>query len=347
MKQFTCCRSGVRLLVPILLGLLAWMEPVNGQSVTWQALPFPVNSSWPGPFGQPASITSTQVVLYGQPVRSEQTYSGPLTLSCNVTLTQDIVGQGDFLLALIPPGQAANSNLTSGIEFVMAYGNPGPDSNVLQMLSFSSPGLLWSDVFTNFAVGATYHLSISVATNGVLSLSVNGLPYLLPSSTTLPFSQFQIQMQGWQPSATWTVSSFTVSTPTVLTCPSIVGTWTGQVNVVDSRTGYGQSTLTLQVTDQTTNSCLLRGYLNNGSTYNRGPWGCFSLGGLWGNVPFTGAILDTTGVILNFGIFGQASATLDLTQTPPVMTKFLLLSTGGTANGDTAVGDLTEEPSTP
>jgi len=30
-----------------------------------------------------------------------------------------------------------------------------------------------------------------------------------------------------------------------------------------------------------------------------------------------------------------------------VMRKFILLSNGGTANGDTAVGDLTKQPTTP
>ena len=117
----------------------------------------------------------------------------------------------------------------------------------------------------------------------------------------------------------------------------------GQVTAVDSRSGYKETALSLEVTDQSTNNCVLRGYLNTGNAYNRVPWGGFSPGGLWGRVPFTGAVLDMTGVIINFGIFGQASATLDMSQTPPVLEKFILLS----ISGDTAVGDLTEEPSTP
>jgi hypothetical protein len=130
---------------------------------------------------------------------------------------------------------------------------------------------------------------------------------------------------------------------TATTCPSIIGTWSGQLNVAASSAGYRQTTISLQVTDQSTNGCLLRGYLHTGSASRRMPWSCFNAGSLWGKVPFTGTILDATGVILNFGIFGQGSASLDMSQTPPVMKKFIFLSTGGAANVDTAVGDLTEE----
>lgn len=130
-------------------------------------------------------------------------------------------------------------------------------------------------------------------------------------------------------------------------CPNIIGTWSGQVNVANPFSGYTKTTLSVHVTDQNTNGCLLRGYANTGSGRGRVPWGCFNIGGLWGNVPFTGTILDPAGVVLNFGVFGQGSAILDMTQTPPVMKKFILLSTAGAANGGTAVGDLTLEPSGP
>jgi hypothetical protein len=163
----------------------------------------------------------------------------------------------------------------------------------------------------------------------------------------VPYTNFQIRLSSWQPTQIWQISNFAVTSAPVITCPNLVGAWTGQVHVVDSSAGYRQTTLSLQVTDQNTNSCLLRGYLNTGNAGGRIPWNYFNSGSLWGNVPFTGTILDTTGVILNLGVFGQASATLDMTQTPPVLRKFILLSTGGAANGSTAVGDLTQQPSSP
>ena len=140
------------------------------------------------------------------------------------------------------------------------------------------------------------------------------------------------------------------TTPT-LVCPNLVGTWSGQVNIADSRGGYRAATLSVQVTDQNTNECLLRGYLK---TEKERPTVAFTTPGAscvtqsctdTGNarckVAFTGTIQDETSVALNFGSFGQASAILDLSQTPPALTKFILLSD----NGDTAVGRLTKQTS--
>jgi hypothetical protein len=206
MKQFTRCPLGIKLLTPIFLGLLAWAEPASSQNVTWQALPFPDNANWPGSTGQPATITPNQVVLQGHPVRSLETYSGPITLNCNVTLSNDGAGEGSLQLNFIPLGQATNLGLTSGILFVLGYGDSYGDQ--LQLWSYPSSEL-WSNSFT-FAAGANYQLSMSVAANGALSLSVNGQSYPLPNSATLPFSQFQLQMEGWQPANTWTVDNFAV-----------------------------------------------------------------------------------------------------------------------------------------
>jgi sugar lactone lactonase YvrE len=68
--------------------------------------------------------------------------------------------------------------------------------------------------------------------------------------------------------------------PSPITCPNITGTWTGQVNVVDSFRGYHATTVSLHVTDQNTNGCLLRGYLNTGNAYSQIPWGWSNAGGL-------------------------------------------------------------------
>jgi len=210
MKQFARYTFGIRSLALTFLCLLAWTRPASSQGVTWQALPFPVDTDWHGPIGQPSTITSNQVVLQGQPVRSLQTYSGPLTLSCTASLSNDVTSQGGFWLSLIPLGQALNSNLTSGILFSISYGNSY--GNQIQLYSYLPGGQsteLWSNSFP-IAVGANYQLNMGVAANGVLSLNVNGQSYPLPNSTTLPFSQFQIQMQGWSPPETWTASNFAV-----------------------------------------------------------------------------------------------------------------------------------------
>ena len=277
-------------------------------------------------------------------MRTVQTFTPPVTISYDMSLDARSTSDGYLDLFFIPLGEGTG-NPDPATQMFTIYRNGGQDALRIDQTNSNGDTVVWGEVPFSVSAETNYHVAITVSAAGQLTWTINGEAYSITSNVTVPFNPFQLQVESWQPGDTWQVSNFTVTTPP--TCPNITGTWTGRVSVADSRTGYSQSTLSLQVTDQSTNSCLLRGYLNTGSTCGRGPWGFFNPGNWWGNVPFTGTILDTTGVILNFGIFGQASATLDMTQTPPVMRKFILLSTGGIASGDTAVGDLTLQPSSP
>jgi hypothetical protein len=318
---------------------------VLAQSVTWQILGWPINQNWPGPRGSPAVTNGNQIILTGQDVLSAQVFTAPLTVSYDVILPRKSTTDGVFELFFVPPGESINLLPNPDIELDMNESQSGNDSLLVQDNHGAS--ILWGPVPYPIATGTTYHVSVDVAANGQVTWAINGVDVGLNNAVVVPYSNFQIRLSSWQPTQVWQVSNFTVTSVPMITCPNITGTWTGQVDVVDSGRGFRKTTLSVQVTDQNTNSCLLRGYLNTGSAGNRAPWGSFGPGGLWGNVPFTGTILDTTGVILNFGMFGQGSATLDMTKTPPVMRKFILLSTSGAANGDTAVGDLTQQPSAP
>jgi hypothetical protein len=116
------------------------------------------------------------------------------------------------------------------------------------------------------------------------------------------------------------------------------------MNVADTRKDYSTTPLSMRVTDQTTNGCLVRGYLTQGNVSN-----CFSNVRFgwnpWFRMPFTGTIADGSTVLLNVSgdDTGKASAILDMSQTPPVLTKFVYQP----ANGDTLTGDLTLQPSSP
>jgi hypothetical protein len=328
----------------VALSICFWTMAVFGQSVTWQILPWPSNQVWGGSEGSPAVTNGNQIILTGQDVLSVQSFSGAQTFSFGVLLPNETVPNGAFEVHFVPTGEPTNLVPNPDVELDMTF--PAIGQGGLQAQHNGGGGnFIWGPNPFTLATQTEYLVTISVTESGVVSWVINGQAIALSNSVVVPYSSYQIRLSSWQPTQVWQVNDFTTAVPSA--CPNITGTWTGQVNVADSWSGYHETTLSLQVTDQSTNGCLLRGYLNTGSAYSRGPWGCFSPGGLWGKVPFTGAILDTTGVVINFGIFGQASATLDMSQTPPVMNKFILLSSGGTANGDTAVGDLTEQPSAP
>ncbi len=131
-----------------------------------------------------------------------------------------------------------------------------------------------------------------------------------------------------------------IAVPAPSMCPNIVGTWSGQMNVA-AFGGYSTIPLSIQVTDQRANGCLVRGWLTQGSASNCFPNLRFGWNP-WFRVPFTGTIPDGSTVLLNVGGdgSGKASAILDVTQTPPALTKFVYQP----GNGNTLTGDLTLQP---
>ena len=315
----------IRILALGVLWLCGLARPTQAQSVTWQLLPL-YQTDWPGPFGQPATTNGNLITLYGQPVRTVQSFSSPVRISYDVLLPARTTTDGGLQMFFIPTGLASNQ-IIPDLLLYMTYRNYAP-GDILQIVSNGS-AVLWGDVPFSITAQTTYHVTIDVSASGGLTWIINNITNSIPNTVTVPYNPFQLELQGWQPGDVWQVSNFTV-TP-VSTCPSIVGTWSGPVNVADPQSGYHTATLSIQVTDQNTNGCLLRGYLDTGSSAKK--------------LGFTGTVLDTAGVILNLGGSGQASADLDLSQTPPVMKKFIFLPTAGTAGGSTAVGDLIKQPS--
>jgi hypothetical protein len=180
------------------------------QAQTWQALPFPTDSDWPGSHGQTAVVTPSEIVLMGQPVRTVQSYSGPLTISFDTFLSQKTANDGFLLLTFIPTGIPSNLSPIPGTWLDWQYGpsGSGPDELVFQQATTSARTTVWSAPFA-LTLGLTNHFAMTVGNAGQLTLSVNGTPFALPSSTDVPFSQYQIELDGWQPANTWHVLNFT------------------------------------------------------------------------------------------------------------------------------------------
>src|SRR6266403_5105886 len=64
--------SKVWVLVLGVMCVCGFVRSAQAQSITWQFLPFPQNSDWPGPQGTQAVTNGTQVTLQGWPVVTAQ-----------------------------------------------------------------------------------------------------------------------------------------------------------------------------------------------------------------------------------------------------------------------------------
>lgn len=193
--------------------IFAWALSIHAQTVTWQALPFPIDNDWPGPQGQPATISSNQVVLQGQPVRALQSFSFPFTINLDVQLASRYAPDGNFDLYLIPTGWPTNTMPHPALELYVGYRNPGDYSGVDDVEIHEQTGPttatnLWTSVPINLVAGTLYHLTFQVSDAGTLGLVFNGTAYTIPSDIAYTISPCQIEMWGWQPTDTWTVTNF-------------------------------------------------------------------------------------------------------------------------------------------
>ena len=206
-----------RILALVLLSVFAWTLSSTAQmTVTWQAQPFPTDSDWPGSQGQPAVITANEVILNARPARSLEVFSGPLTINFDVFVEARATQGGGITLSFISPGQPLDKDLANATAFQMIYHDPGYYSgqDVLQVTQVTNKSgtIVWGETPLPFTItgGTTYHISMNVAGNGAVGWSVNGQPYSLPNSTAVPFSQYQLQLGGWEPGDIWHVQNFTV-----------------------------------------------------------------------------------------------------------------------------------------
>ena len=198
MKKFFVYRRLVCLLA--LAAVCLFITPA--QAVVWEILPFPDNN-WTGSHGQPATTNGGIVTLDGRPVRTVQSFSGPLKITYDVFLPARTTDDGLFSLLFIPSTLA--SNLTSpNIKLSMEYRNGGVDDLLVNQ---NDAGILWTNSF-NVATQTTYHCTIELSVAGNLTWAINNLTNSIPGTITVPYSSYKLELVGWQPGTIWQISNF-------------------------------------------------------------------------------------------------------------------------------------------
>ena len=175
----------------------------GGSLVEWEALPFPTTSDWPGPRGEPATIDSGEVVLRGRPVRTKQTYSGPLNFECELTLERLRGNDGAVWVSFVPEGSNPDTDPPpETVTVELGYQQRNGSGGHLRVR-----GQQLKQLF-EFEAGKSYRLGIEVLPNA-MRVTLNDQVFEA-EGVTLPFKTFHIQLQGWQPVNVWHVRNFTV-----------------------------------------------------------------------------------------------------------------------------------------
>jgi hypothetical protein len=184
---------------------------VRGQSqpVEWEKLPFPSGSDWPGPRGLPAVVEPEGMLIQGQPVRSRETFRGPVTVACDVTAEYLHAELADMLIMAVPSGSAKDGD-TSRVDGTQQFRIRLGQGN--QLMFGANVDGSWRDVWnTNLPilkVGEPHRLELELG-GETLRVWVDGQEYKGGKAPSLP-AEYYLQIWNWQPSSRWRVRNFNV-----------------------------------------------------------------------------------------------------------------------------------------
>ena len=202
MKKSRVARLNVCLLLLAAFCLWSWSTPACAE--IWQILPFPDDSDWGGPYGQPATTNGNVVTLYGRSVRTVQNFSGPLHISYDVFLQARTASDGSLDLLFLPTGVV--SNLSSpNMKLKMEYVNSGSDDLVI---TSTNATVAWGPAPFSLSAQTVYHCAVDVTASGGLTWIINNQTNAIPGGVNMPYGSYQLGLTGWQPDNVWQVSNF-------------------------------------------------------------------------------------------------------------------------------------------
>jgi hypothetical protein len=183
--------------------------------VDWTVLPFPSNCDWPGAKGYSAELGNGTFLLRGQSIRSRGSFSGPVTISLDTVLEDRIGTDGYVSIELLPDGLSAAEQSPQVFGFYMVYRNNANDGlTIYQRLGLTEDfhpvsRLVWGEQPFGISAGRPYHIELHVG-NSSWTVSINGKQFEI-LDIAIPYKNYQIQINGWQPTVRWHVRNLSVA----------------------------------------------------------------------------------------------------------------------------------------
>jgi hypothetical protein len=184
---------------PLLTGIV--------KPITWDVLPFPKDSNWPGPKGKRAELERGDIVLRGQPVRTRQVFTVPTICQYEQVLTGQKASDGCLWFSIVPEEAPADMDPpATAVTVALGYQKPDGSGGHVSINHDKRSDRLSRQAFS-FKEDRVYIVRIDVLANSV-RVTVDGSVYE-SNNLALP-GRFYIRMCGWQPGNTWRVRNITI-----------------------------------------------------------------------------------------------------------------------------------------
>ena len=202
-----------RVTVPLELTTEIEVRRDGGRLVAWDILPFPEDSNWPGPRGEPALIQNNNILLQGRPVRTQTSYTLPLTIECEVELEERAATDGAAWFDVVDEQDSRNLDPKRCVMFTFGYAHPASRFNTGELSVWRCDGnshgpMVWGKTPFPVAAGQTYQLRWDIRADG-MTMTIDGQTFDIPD-VTVPWEKVQVRLMGWQPANRWHVRNLTI-----------------------------------------------------------------------------------------------------------------------------------------
>jgi hypothetical protein len=168
------------------------------------------NDDWRGTPRQAPLIEGEDVVLRGQNIRTQRSYSAPITVEFDAMLESRVADDGALMCELVPSTQALDKEPERNLRVLFQYDQQGDAISVQERFQrWPTPNYkIWSRSPLSINTGNWHHMKYEV-TNGGLNISVDGRTYD-SDGAGVPYKVFYVSLLGWQPTNRWHVRNFSI-----------------------------------------------------------------------------------------------------------------------------------------
>ncbi len=168
------------------------------------------DDNWPGSPRQTPVIEGEDLVLRGKEIRTEQSYSPPVTVEFDAMLEQRVSNDGALACVFVPTTQAVDRDTERGVYVLFHYDSDGDAVSVQERLQRwpTHKRKDWSRTPLSIKPGTWHHMHYEVLKD---SMHIMVDDQIYPSGgAVVSYAPFYIYLFGWQPTNRWHVRNFSI-----------------------------------------------------------------------------------------------------------------------------------------
>ena len=204
----------MRSIHPLVLALVAsallgagCMTGPRPRPLTWDVVSLK-DDDWRGPPRQAPLIEGEDVVLRGQDIRTQHSYSAPVTVEFDAMLEGRVAADGALTCEFVPSTQAVDREPERHVQILFEFDQRGDAISVQERFQRwpTQQYKTWSRSPLSIKPGSWHHMKYEVMRGG-LNITVDGQSYG-SGGAVVPYKAFYVYLLSRQPTCQWHVRNF-------------------------------------------------------------------------------------------------------------------------------------------